>query len=459
VSRAREEDLDFQLPAVSRQDEVGVLTEALRRLRDSLQRHIQLRAESLAEQARLEHELEIAASIQQSMLPRRDSAAALPAAARVAAALLPAKQVGGDLYDYFELRDGNILFAVGDVSDKGIPAALFMARLSALLRVLGAAGEMPDRLLAGVNARLVEGNDAAMFVTLGCGVLNVQTGEIRYASAGHDAPLLRTLEGNVLPLTAENGPAIGIDSAVDYRLTEGFMAPGDTLVLFTDGVTEAEASDGSLFGVERLVALLGEAPDGDPAALVRRIVDTVATHASGFRASDDLTVMAVSLNPPGITTRRDADGAHWIIVPEVSSAGIRQAQHWLHGILAARAIDPGRIGDVELIAEELLTNVVRAAEAHEADVQVSIACSLTPGEIVLVVRDDAAAFDPLARESPNLDADISDREIGGLGILLVKRLADSCRYSRVDGCNVLEIRLGRRPDSNGGRSNDAQDHS
>ena len=89
---------------------------------------------------------------------------------------------------------------------------------------------------------------------------------------------------------------------------------------------------------------------------------------------------------------------------------------------------------------------------------VSIACSLTPDEIVLIVRDDAAAFDPLARAGPNLDTDIADREIGGLGILLVKRLADSCRYSRVDGCNVLEIRLGRIPDSNGGRSHDAQDH-
>ena len=458
VSRAREEDVDFQLPAVSRQDEVGVLTEALRRLRDSLQRHIQLRAESLAEQARLEHELEIAASIQQSMLPRRDSAASLPESARVAAALLPAKQVGGDLYDYFELRDGNILFAIGDVSDKGIPAALFMARLSALLRVLGAAGEMPDRLLAGVNARLVEGNDAAMFVTLGCGVLNVHTGKIRYASAGHDAPLLRTLEGNVIPLTAENGPAIGIDAAVDYGLTEGFMAPGDTLVLFTDGVTEAEASDGSLFGVERLTGLLEDSSDGAPAALVRRIVDTVATHASGFHASDDLTVLAVSLHPPGISAHSDGEGAHWVIVPELSPAGIGHTQQWLHAILAARDIDPGRIGDVELIAEELLTNIVRAADARDGEVHVSIACSLTPGEIVLTVRDDAPEFDPLARESPNLDADIADREIGGLGILLVKRLAESCRYSRVDGYNVLEIRLGRGTDSNGGRSHDAQDH-
>jgi sigma-B regulation protein RsbU (phosphoserine phosphatase) len=263
----------------------------------------------------------------------------------------------------------------------------------------------------------------------------------------------------VLPLNAENGPAIGIDVAVDYQRREGFIAPGDTLVLFTDGVTEAEARDGSLFGVERLTELLADAPDGDPAALVQRIVDTVATHASGFHASDDLTVMAVSLHPPGITARRDAHGPHWLIVPEVSAAGIQQAQNWLRAILAARELDPDRIGEVELIAEELLTNIVRAAATHAGDVHVSIACSLTPTEIILTVRDSGAAFDPLARESPELDADIAEREIGGLGILLVKRLADSCRYSRVDSSNVLEIRLGRVPDSNGGRSHVAQDRA
>lgn len=458
VGKAREEDLDFRLPEAPRRDEVGVLTEALRRMRDSLQRHIQLRVASLAEQARLEHELAIAASIQQSMLPRRDSSG-LPTAARVAAALLPAKQVGGDLYDYFELGDGNFMFAIGDVSDKGIPAALFMARMSALLRVLGAAGELPDRLLAAVNARLVEGNDAAMFVTVGCGVLDVRTGRIRYASAGHDAPLLRTLEGTVLPLTAENGPAIGIDAAAEYQLTQGFIAPGETLVLFTDGVTEAEAQDGSFFGFDRLTALVRDAPDGDPHTLVQRIVDAVAAHAAGFHASDDLAVLAVSLSPPGVTARCEAGVPHWLIVPEVSSAGIQRAQQRLHATLAARGVDPGRIGDAELIAEELLTNVVRVAHSEASDIQLSLACALTPSEIVLTVRDNGPPFDPLGLEDPKLHVDLADRKIGGLGVLIVKRLADSCRYARIEDCNVLEIRLGRLPDSNGGPSYGTQDRS
>jgi phosphoserine phosphatase RsbU/P len=443
VGKAREGDFDLHLPETLRRDEVGVLADALRRMRDSLQRHIHLRAASLAEQGRLEHELAIAASIQQSMLPRPESGTAPPRAARIAAALLPARQVGGDLYDYFELRDGNFLFAIGDVSDKGIPAALFMARVSALLRELGGACELPDRLLGAVNARLVDGNDAAMFVTVGCGVLDVHTGRISYASAGHEAPLLRTLEGTVTPLAMETGPAIGIDAGVHYPLGEAFIAPGDTLVLFTDGVTEADAGDGSLFGLDRLSTVLRDAHDGEPHALVREIVDAVAAHASAFHASDDLTVMAVSLSPPHVTARSEAGVPQWLITPEPSSEGLKHTQQCLRTILTARGVEPGRIGDTELIVEELLTNVARAARSQPGDVQLSLECALTPDEIALTVRDNGPAFDPLAMAKPNIDGGIADREVGGLGILIVRQLADSCRYARIDGCNVLDIRLSR----------------
>jgi len=444
VGSASGDDLSFHLPAVARRDEIGVLTEALRRLRDSLKDHIRLRAESIAEQARLKHELEIAASIQQSMLPKRDAALDLPAA-EVAAALLPAREVGGDLYDYFAIRDGQLLFAVGDVSDKGVPAALFMARLSALLRVLGAEGHLPDRLLAGINARLVEGNEACMFVTVACGLLNTRTGQIRYASAGHEPPLLREMEGGVRLLAGENGTAIGIDALADYHLNEGYIAPGDTLVLCTDGVTEAEAEDGSLFGAERLIALLHEAPDGEPATVVRRIMDTVVAHTTGgFQATDDVTALAIRFNPPDVEWRRDEGVARWLLPVEPSAAGIRQALLRLRGILAARDVGPDRLHDAELIGEELLTNIVRHAGGA---VQIAVECALTKGEVVFTVRDDGPAFNPLALDAVDLDASISQRRVGGLGVHLVKELADRCSYARSANQNVLEISVLRAPAS------------
>jgi phosphoserine phosphatase RsbU/P len=443
VGRAsHNDDLDFQLPRAPRSDEIGILTDALQRMRTSLNEHIRLRAKSLAEQTRLERELEIAASIQQSMLPRHGSAADLPRAAEVAAALLPARQVGGDLYDYFMIHDGNLLFAVGDVSDKGIPAALFMARLSALLRVLGASGEPPDRLLSAINGRLVESNDACMFVTLGCGLLDLKSGLIRYASAGHDPPLIRDVEGTVRPLATDNGAAIGIEDAVSYGLSEGFVAPGDTLVMFTDGATEAEAEDGSLWGIERLTALLREA-SGQPAEVVKRIVDAVSAHSTTFHATDDLTVMAVRFNPAAVNAHVDAEGVRWRIDIDASPEGIQQTQLWLHAILASRCIPSERIHDVELIAEELLTNIVRSATNERDRLRLTLDCALTPVDIVLTARDDGPEYNPLAHAGPDLDADIGERAVGGLGIHLIKELADDCSYARVDGCNVFEARLGR----------------
>lgn len=439
VSVASEDQLAFALPEVSRRDEVGVLTDALRRLRDSLQSHVVLRAESLAAQARLDHELHIAAEIQQSMLPKGDSSSPL-AGVTVASSLLAAKQVGGDLYDYFAVSADEFLFAIADVSDKGVPAALFMARVSTLLRTLATADQPPDRLLRDINARLTEDNDACMFVTLGCGMLNVRTGRIRYASAGHEAPLIVQPEGVAIEFPVINGAAIGIEPAADYLVTERILAPGDTLVLFTDGVTEASLPDGTLFGTQRLMDLLTVGSSTDPDTLIRRIGDAV--QSDGFNTSDDCTMLAVCWRPDDVTPHRMHDGMHWIIEPEISAHGAAVAGQRLRTALAARQVQGERIADAELIAEELLTNIVRSLGSR-ADARVSLGCALTPSQIVLTLRDNGAPFNPLAHEHTALEADIAERSIGGLGIPLVRGLADDCRYANVEGWNVMEVRLNR----------------
>jgi len=426
VGGAKEGDLDFPLPE-ARRDETGVLTDALRRLRDSLKLHVQMRAESIAAQARLEHELEIAASIQQAMLPKRESQR-LPPGIHVAAALIPARRVGGDLYDYFMLRDGRLLFAIGDVSDKGIPAALFMARVSGLIRVLGSAGESPERILAEVNARLAEGNDACMFVTLGCGTLDPADGRLRYASAGHEAPLLRRSNGEIVVLPTENGVAIGIELAAEYRATEIALTPGETLVLFTDGLSEAVTADGKQLGSERLGQLLVV---GDPEKLVQGVLGVFNDRSAGMHVDDDLTLMAIGLAPR----------SQWIFEPDLARDGVRQAQAWLRDILRAH-LDPARVADAELIAEELLTNVARASQGR--GVRASLECRPAAHEVVVFFRDDGAPFDLLAQGAPTLDDDIESRNVGGLGIHLVRELADGVRYRREDGENVLEVRLNRK---------------
>jgi len=445
VGSADDDNLDIRLPERPGLDEVGVLTGALRRLRDSLQRHIQMRAGTLAAQARMDHELEVSAQIQQSMLPHGQSLRALPATVEVAVALQPARQVGGDLYDFFPLHDGKVLFAVGDVSDKGVPAALFMARLSALMRVLGASDHGPARLLQEINSRLAEGNNACMFVTVGCGLLDPHTGRFSYASAGHDAPILRRMEGGVSVMDTENGPAIGIEDTVTFEQREGVLAPGDTIILFTDGVTEAEAADGSLLGLDRLLALVDAAPEGAPQLLIGRIVEQVSSHAAGFQATDDMTAMAIRFLPAGVVPYSGPEGARWRIDVTPSSAGVAQAQSRLRGILHARGISDEKQHDVELVAEEWLTNVVRAGGSHPAgDVSVELTLQ-RDARIALTFRDFGPAFNPLAADAPDLDAPIDDRPIGGLGIHLVREVTDDCEYARVDDCNVLRVRFKGEP--------------
>jgi sigma-B regulation protein RsbU (phosphoserine phosphatase) len=250
VGTAAEDQLEFALPDLPRRDEVGVLTAALRRMRDSLRKHIELRAANLVAQARLDHELQIAASIQQAMLPKAGSRS-LPAGVRIAATLLPAKQVGGDAYDYFAVDDAHLLFAIADVSDKGIPAALFMARLAGLLGVVATSGKSPDRILHEINARLVEDNDACMFITIGCGLLDIRSGHIAMRAQGTMRPCCARRRARSHRSPSRTVQAIGIDSSAEYTAMEIVLAPGDTLVLFTDGVTEAWMADGAQFGTER----------------------------------------------------------------------------------------------------------------------------------------------------------------------------------------------------------------
>jgi sigma-B regulation protein RsbU (phosphoserine phosphatase) len=439
VGNAGDDTLDMQLPEKPRQDEVGVLTGALQRLRDSLQRHIQLRASSLAAQARMDHELEVSAQIQQSMLPHGRSIHALPASVDVAVTLQPARQVGGDLYDFFPLHDGKVLFAVGDVSDKGVPAALFMARLSALLRVLGAADQGPAQLLAEINHRLSENNDACMFVTVGCGLLDPQTGHYSYASAGHEPPVLRHADGSICVTAVDNGPAIGIEPVARYQQQEGALAPGDTLILFTDGVTEAETADGGLFGLDRLARLVCDAPDGAPQTIIASIVEQVSSHTAGFHATDDMTAMAIRFQPADVVTHPGRAG--WTIEVQASAAGVERARQRVRGILEARGVAPDQIHDVELIAEEWLTNVVRATGKN--DNRLSMLLELNASELELVFRDAGPAFNPLAADEPDLDASIASRPVGGLGIHLLRQLTDHCEYSRVNDCNELRVRFHR----------------
>jgi sigma-B regulation protein RsbU (phosphoserine phosphatase) len=290
-------DLDLELPAVRGRDELGSLTEAFHYMRDSLKDHIRELKETTAAKERLESELKVARRIQMSMLPS-GHAGGPGEGFEVAAQIQPARAVGGDLFMHFT-DGGRAYFMLGDVSGKGVPAALFMARTKTLFDALATHAPDPAALLGELNRRLCAENEQGMFVTGVVGVLDPGNGELLFASAGHDPPLRIRPGHPPTPLEVDGGPVLGLLEAADYPLNHTRLEPRECLLAFTDGVTDATDASGVLFGPERLVAAVAQAAPEDANALTATVFNVVQQFASGAPQADDITVLSLQFTGRG----------------------------------------------------------------------------------------------------------------------------------------------------------------
>ncbi|WP_158289433.1 PP2C family protein-serine/threonine phosphatase [Paenibacillus flagellatus] len=293
-------------------------------LYDALEKSMKALKQTVAAKERMESELRIAQRIQMGFLPtklsRQRTAAALwqeagdrgaaaeagvggdarPEAADrfpagVHALLRPAREVGGDFYDYFRIGESELFFALGDVSDKGIPAALFMAMTMTLLKGRMAEGMTPGRLLTVVNRELYK-DDSTMFATIFCGVLDVATGTLTFSDGGHCTPYVLRRDGAVEPLAGRKNVPLGVMDDTAYADQETALAAGDRIVLYTDGITEAEDESGRQYGSGRLRELLVRLRGEPGAGLPETVVADVDAFAAGALQSDDIAVMVVELD-------------------------------------------------------------------------------------------------------------------------------------------------------------------
>ncbi len=275
-------------------DEIGQLSLAFRRMRDELQRYVAELTVATAARQKLESELAIAQLIQRTMLPAPRYTARGVRTAHLAARVVPAKAVGGDLYVYFPLGSNRLGFAVGDVSDKGVPAALFMARTLTLLRTIGREVAEPGEILARVNAELFPDNDECMFVTLFCGVLDLSTGELTCASAGHEPPLIASATGAWEFWGIPSGAPLGLAAEITVPVSRRVLAPGEQLLLYTDGVTDAANPAGALLTADGLLQLL-RALTPVPPELADELLQRVQSFAAGADQTDDITLFTVRI--------------------------------------------------------------------------------------------------------------------------------------------------------------------
>ena len=287
-------NFDVALPTVSSNDEVGVLTHDFQAMQASLKAYIKNLTETTAAKERIQSELKVATTIQASLLPRIFPPFPDHPEFDIYASMVPAKEVGGDFYDFFFIDEKNLCFLIADVSDKGVPAALYMMVAKTLLKTEGQRLGEPDKMLSSVNKILASDNESCMFTTVFCAILDITTGDVRFANAGHNPPLIIDSEG-IRYLTPKPGLMVGVMTETVFVTERLTLEQEGTLFLYTDGVTEAKNPEDELYGEERLLNALQTAPREDLTNLIHYISSEVAHHANGAPQSDDITMLAIKM--------------------------------------------------------------------------------------------------------------------------------------------------------------------
>jgi len=287
--------LDSPLPEIKGEDEVARLAGSFTHMRDDLKKYVLKLQETTAVKERIESELRIAHTIQMDLVPKTFPPFPDRKDLDIFGILDPARDVGGDFYDFSMPDDQHIFLFVGDVSGKGMPAALFMAVARTLLKSICREERNPAVILRRLNSELAEDNDSNMFVTLFCVLIDLSSGKCQFSNGGHNPPFVLRKNGEVERLPLTNGCAVGIMPDMDFGEDVFTMCPGETLFIYTDGVTEAENPAEELFGEERLVAELHRIHGGSCTQILKSMREILRSYAAGAEQSDDVTMLALRL--------------------------------------------------------------------------------------------------------------------------------------------------------------------
>jgi sigma-B regulation protein RsbU (phosphoserine phosphatase) len=290
-----EGNFDVQLPAIKSKDEIGRLTHSFDVMKRELKVYIKNLEETTAAKNKIESELKIAHDIQQGIIPKTFPPFPDRDDVDIYAILDPAREVGGDLYDFFFLDKTHLLFAVGDVSGKGVPASLFMAITRTLLRAKANLSYNVGEIMTNINLELCKDNENAMFVTFFVGILDLQSGEFEYCNAGHPFPYILRENGELHVIDQTHGMPVGLFDAGAYKQSKLFLTNKDSVVIYTDGVSEAFNEKRELMGTPKLEGILtGVAKENSPKVITKTLLNETRKFVGNAEQSDDITILVMS---------------------------------------------------------------------------------------------------------------------------------------------------------------------
>jgi sigma-B regulation protein RsbU (phosphoserine phosphatase) len=391
-------------------------------------------SQAQARQDLIDNELRIAQSIQNDMLPRAFEAQSEPRDVQICGSLKPAREVGGDVYDYF-LRDEKLFFCIGDVSGKGIPSAIIMAEIHSQFRMASMHETNPARIMQTLNVAACEGNETNIFVTLFVGVLDLPTGRLRYCNAGHDVPYLlaSTETAGVVPLPVCANIPIGLFDDFKYEMQEVSITPRTTIFLYTDGLTEAKNPAREQFAIGRVEKVLATQIDAEPKALIESVSQEVHRFMENAEQSDDLTMLAIRYTPH----HEFASLGEIALTNDVRC--VKELNAFVKSITDKVGIEPSQARNIRLAVEEAVVNVIDYAYPIGTSGDITVQAMSDRHKLKFVIIDSGIAFDPTEAAQADTSLSVEDRPIGGLGLLLVRELMDTINYERIDGRNTLTL--------------------
>ena len=426
---------DAQLPDFRRTDEIGQLSQSFGNMQQSLVKFIEELKDTTAQKVSIERDLHVASSIQMGMLPKKFPTYPDRDDVQLYASLTPAKEVGGDLFDFY-FRDEKLFFCIGDVSGKGVPASLFMAVTRSIFRTVSAQESMPDRIMTTMNKTIVDMNTSNMFVTLFVGVLDLPTGRMYYCNAGHDAPLL--IGSGVGMLPCDNNIPVGFRPSWKYTLQEAQIFTGTTIFLYTDGLTEAMDATKAQFRMERVNDVAARAlalQQHDPKLLISQMTEAVHQFVGDAEQSDDLTMMAIQY----IKQQRDVLMRKSIVLPN-DIQEVPRLNAFVAEVCEAVGLSQPDIMKMKVAMEEAVVNVMNYAYPPDTHGDVTIEAASNDVRLKFTIIDSGKPFDPTVKAEVDTTLSAKERPIGGLGIHIVRQFMDSINYERVGDLNVLTLR-------------------
>jgi sigma-B regulation protein RsbU (phosphoserine phosphatase) len=366
----------------------------------------------------MEHELNIAHNIQMALLPQ-----SFPEHSDIDlyATQTPARDVGGDLYDYF-VHNGRLLFCIGDVSGKGVPAALLMAVMRSMFRSEAHRGDSAAEIVETMNRNLCEEYTGGDFVTMFVGILDLSSGCLDYCNAGHEQPVVAGQ-----PLDIKSNLPVGALPDWSFEGQQTQLKPGDMLFLYTDGLSEAKNNEDELLGRKRVRQLASEQSNGTAQQLIEMMEAEVHRHAGDAKQNDDITMLAIKWQPNEMMMSASMDEISCIkpfIAHVAKQAGMEEKE-------AKR---------LRLAVEEAVANIINHGQATTINLQ----AKTDDSQLVLTINDDGQPFDPTVDSSTDFSVPADQRPPGGLGIMFLHEMTDGLEYQRVDGHNVLRIIKGKK---------------